>query len=569
MQAEHVTTTVPGSSSRPLGTPPPPPHEPLDLLVDHLRRHPGVDGGVLLVRDRDGQGLTPAAAWFASPVIGAAAQRILERPDHAPGAGLAEAALARGATLLVPHVAEWEGAEGLRQLLDRAGEGLATELWAAYSRASAVACPVRDAAGQVIGALEVVSFDPERPLERDDLHSLELMTDLAALSYERSVAARGERAQARVESQLERAASEVFGSLETERVLGVVLEHSLALVGADRASISRLMPSGQMAQAAAAGEGAAEVDPGELAAVARSGRARTACGEAHTAHLPLGAGPRPLGVLSVSRGARAFEPYELELLDRLASTSVAAIVNADHFEQERRLARALTRGFVPDSLPPVEDYEVAALFEPAAGQTAGGDVYGLWTRPKGDLAILIGDVAGKGAGVAGLSTMARFFIEARSWEGAGPAQVLADAAAMLHDRLPEDTFVTAFLATVCDGELRCANAGHLPPLLARRAGPTGPLEVRGLPLGIEPAPTYAEHVVRLEPGDLLYAYSDGLTEARREGEMFGEQRLRAAIDSQRGEPGGVVELVESLHEQVRSWAGGLVDDATAMCLRRR
>jgi GAF domain-containing protein len=570
MQAEHVITTVPGSPPRPSGTPPTSsPHEALDLLVDHLRRHPGVDGGVLLVRDRDARGLTPAAAWFASPVIGAAAQRILERPDHAPGAGLAEAALARDATLLVPRLADWEGAEGLRQLIDRAGEGLAGELWAAYGQASGVACPVRGADGQLIGALEVLSFAPERPLQRDDLHGLELMADLAALSYERSVAARDERARAQAEGQLERAAMEVSDSLDSDRVLAVVLEHALSLVGAHGASISRLMPSGQISLAAAADDGAAEIQPGELAAVARTGRPRTTSAGSHTAHLPLGAGPRPLGVLSVSRRLRGFTSEELELLGRLARSSVAAIVNADHFEQERRLARALTRGFVPDSLPPVEDYEVAALFEPAAGHAAGGDVYGLWTRPCGDLAILIGDVAGKGPAASGLSTMARFFIEARSWEGAGPAQVLAESAAMLHDRLPEDTFVTAFLAFVQDGRLRCANAGHLPPLLARRAGATEPLEARGLPLGTDPAPNYDEHVVQLEPGDLLYAYSDGLTEARRDGEMFGEERLLAAIDSRRGEPGGVVELVEALHEEVRAWAGGLLDDSTALCLRRR
>lgn len=224
---------------------------------------------------------------------------------------------------------------------------------------------------------------------------------------------------------------------------------------------------------------------------------------------------------------------------------------------------------MPDSLPAVEDYEVAALSEPATGQPAGGDVYGLWTRPAGDLVLLIGDVSGKGAGASGLSAMARFFIEARSWEGFGPAEVLERTASMMCERLPEDTFITAFLAMICDGELRCANAGHLPPLLARRVGSTEPLEARGLGLGIEAEPAYREHVLRLEPGDLLFAYSDGLTEARRGTEMFGEQRLREAIDSERGRPGGVDGLVKSIHETVRTWAGGLIDDSTALAVRRR
>ena len=76
-------------------------------------------------------------------------------------------------------------------------------------------------------------------------------------------------------------------------------------------------------------------------------------------------------------------------------------------------------------------------------------------------------MAGKGAAAAGTSAMTRFFVEARSWDGAGPGEVLARTGAMLRARLPADTFVTAFMAVLREGELRYANAGHLPPLLMR------------------------------------------------------------------------------------------------------
>jgi len=291
-------------------------------------------------------------------------------------------------------------------------------------------------------------------------------------------------------------------------------------------------------------------------------------GDVASAHVPLVLGPRLFGVLSVAR-ERPFSEDEIEILLRLARTSVGAIVNAAHFEQERKVARALTRGFVPDSPPAMDEYETAALYQPAGGETAGGDVYGLWKRPAGDLALLIGDVAGKGAAAAGSSAMTRFFIEARSWDADGPGQILAQTGRMLHERLPADTFVTAFMAVLRDGELRYANAGHLPPLLMRADGVTAPVQAAGLPLGIDPEAEYEEQTLTLESGDLLYAYTDGLTEARRHGEMLGEGRLREALDAQRGDSGSVDDLVRAVHEAVRGWAGILVDDSTALAVRQR
>ena len=96
---------------------------------------------------------------------------------------------------------------------------------------------------------------------------------------------------------------------------------------------------------------------------------------------------------------------------------------------------------------------------------------------------------------------------------------------MLRDRLPADTFVTAFLAVLGGNRLVYANAGHLPPLVSRAGRSAEPLEVRGLPLGVDPCARYEERELHLTAGDLLYAYTDGLIEARRGDEMFGMQRL--------------------------------------------
>ena len=101
------------------------------------------------------------------------------------------------------------------------------------------------------------------------------------------------------------------------------------------------------------------------------------------------------------------------------------MANAHDFDRERRVARALTAGFVPSTPLDINDYEVGLLYEPAQDQPAGGDVFGTWVLPGGEVAVVVGDVAGKGVETAALSAMARFFIEAASWECSSPAEVLA------------------------------------------------------------------------------------------------------------------------------------------------
>jgi serine phosphatase RsbU (regulator of sigma subunit) len=211
---------------------------------------------------------------------------------------------------------------------------------------------------------------------------------------------------------------------------------------------------------------------------------------------------------------------------------------------------------------------VGLLYAPAASQPTGGDVYGAWETPGGDLAILIGDVAGKGVETASLSAMARFFIEARSWDSPSPAEVFEQANAMLRSRLPSDTFVTAFFGLLSEGRLVYCNAGHLAPILVRADGGRGEPGGRGVPLGVEPEPNYRTSELAMDPGDLLFAYTDGLIEARRRGELYGSERLGRLVGKWDA-AAPVSELVRHVHEEVRSWADGLADDAVAMALRRR
>jgi GAF domain-containing protein len=440
-------------------------------------------------------------------------------------------------------------------------------------------CPVRGETGRPLGALVVASLDESQPLGPAQLPTVEALADLAAMALERTSLLEVEGRRARDELRLKRAAEAVSASLDPSAVYTRVVEHAAAITGGTHALLARLNArAGELRTAAQVNfsdelaERVVSLDSsfGEVARsrqpMLRSGADAAPLGS--LMHAPIELGPRLYGVLAVGHeDPDRFDDDDLELLVKLARSSAGAIANAIDYERERRIARALTLGFVPESLPEVPGYETGLLYAPAANEPTGGDVYGAWPVNGGDaVAVLVGDVAGKGVETAALSAMVRFFVEARSWDTLSPAKVLEQANAMLPDRLPRDTFVTAFLGILSRESLRYCNAGHLPPLQIR-GGTVCPLDSHGLPLGVLDRQGYSESELELERGDLVFAHTDGLIEARRAGEMYGMERLAQLVAGlARSHP--PQELVRAVHEDVTAWAGGISDDAVALALRR-
>jgi len=529
------------------------PGGPPSVLVEHVRDHPRIDAAVFVLVDAERGTVEPGASWFASPIVERAITPQLSRPFDSGRPGFVETVLDRAQPLFLMRVDSWEAAGLLRAQVEReAGERTAEEIWEALGQASMIACPVQVPLGRTVGMLAVASLDPERPLERGDLATATVLADLLAMARERVEASAAGALRQRRDLLLKRAAEDTAASLEISEVERQVVAHARELVAADRVVLTRSPGAGP--EAAAASE------------VARYRRPQVGGG---AIHVPVELGPRLFGVLSAVReSGEDFEADEAEVLGRLARSSAAAMANAVDFDRERRIARALTRGFVPDALPDLPDWELGLLYEPAAHQPAGGDVYGAWEVPGGDLALLVGDVAGKGVETAALSAMTRFFIEARSWDSLSPAETLRQASMLLHERLPSDTFVTAFFALITSSGLRYANAGHVPPLLLPAGGgDPGEAAGGGLPLGIERNTTYEECSIPLGPGDTLLAYTDGIAEARGTGELFGAQRLREAAAGAAG--GSMEELVTAVHQAARRFSGGLQDDAVLLALRHR
>jgi phosphoserine phosphatase RsbU/P len=134
--------------------------------------------------------------------------------------------------------------------------------------------------------------------------------------------------------------------------------------------------------------------------------------------------------------------------------------------------------------------------------------------------------------------------------------------------IAEGKFIT-LLYLVADGrrgELACASAGHPAPRIVRAGGRPEPLAVQGLALGIEADQRYEDTRVRLEPGDAAVLYTDGLPEARRDGELYGESRLDAALAANAHLP--AEELATALLDDCRTFAGELPDDCAIVVLKR-
>ena len=214
---------------------------------------------------------------------------------------------------------------------------------------------------------------------------------------------------------------------------------------------------------------------------------------------------------------------------------------------DMELARQIQRALLPSAPPVVSGVRCAGRWVPAAH--VGGDYYDFFPRDDGSFDTVIADVSGHSVGAALVMTEARSVIRTQARSGGFPSAIVDSLNEILYEDLTRaELFITMFYASYrpASGILTYASAGHNPPLLYRRAEDRClPLDAEGLILGVRPHVTFEEGEVRLAPGDILFLYTDGITESDNgSGELFGVDRLCSILGARHGEePEALIDTV--------------------------
>jgi serine phosphatase RsbU (regulator of sigma subunit) len=267
--------------------------------------------------------------------------------------------------------------------------------------------------------------------------------------------------------------------------------------------------------------------------------------------------------------ARPMDAETVETLRALASQAALAIDNARLYQQQAGFADAMQRSLLPATPPVLPGIEVGSVYESSARLDVGGDVFDYATLSDGRLAVVVGDVTGKGIDAAADMAMTKFVFRSLAREHPGPANFLRAANEVVVEEVQEGKFVTMVYLTLNPetGELVAASAGHPNPRLVRSDGGVVQLGTSGLALGIAPDQEYAEAHSRLDPGSTVILFTDGVIEARRDGDLYGHERLDRFLTAHRELPAG--ELARALVDDAKTFSGGgLADDSAVVVVRR-
>ena len=249
-------------------------------------------------------------------------------------------------------------------------------------------------------------------------------------------------------------------------------------------------------------------------------------------------------------------------------------------QEELDSARRLQMAMVPQSFPaPTPEFpiDLCASMEPA--REVGGDLYDFFLTQDGMLCFLVGDVSGKGMAAAlfmartkSLIRIATDLMRPRQGSSAAPAEIIARVNRELCENNGDMMFVTLFFAMLrpATGELEFCNAGHNVPYRLNGQGLAAIEGAKGIILGVRPDAIYATGRTALAPGESIYVFTDGVTEAAdSEGELFAEARLEAVLGAGAA-CSRAAEIVKAVGDAVRSFVGAALpsDDITMLAVRR-
>ena len=300
---------------------------------------------------------------------------------------------------------------------------------------------------------------------------------------------------------------------------------------------------------------------------------------------PLKVKDRVTGVIYVDNRIKAniFTGSDLDLLSAIASVAAIAIENARLYlvsvekarmEQELHTARQMQISLLPSEVPQIPGWDFAAFWKPA--REVAGDFYDFITLPDGKLGLVIADVCDKGMAAALFMAVSRSILRASLGNFATPADDISHANLSICGDSIIGYFVTLFYAMLdpASGLLTYVNAGHNPPLFFQTNAKRNhiiPTQMKrtGIALGVDTQLPYDQKTVQLNPGDFIFLYTDGITEAEDPaGQTFGIERLQQILQEHYDE--NAAEIISWVEKAATMFTASATpfDDITLMVLRR-
>jgi serine phosphatase RsbU (regulator of sigma subunit) len=280
---------------------------------------------------------------------------------------------------------------------------------------------------------------------------------------------------------------------------------------------------------------------------------------------------RIIGVMTLvaAESKRRLTQEDLELAEQLGRRAAVAVENARLHTALSRVADTLQQSLLPDELPEVPGWELAAHYSPAGGEQridVGGDFYDVFTA-NGEWFAVIGDVTGKGVEAAALTSLLRHGSRFASRHDPSPAALLAQLDEALKSG-PAESLCTALCVRLHGGRLVISSAGHPPALVVASDGAIREVPNPGPLLGAFADARWSDEEVPLTPDEMLLLYTDGVSDASGDGERFGVERIKSVLrESASAAPAELLARLDRALEQFRGDPHG--DDVATLALRRR
>jgi len=462
------------------------------------------------------------------------------------------------------------------------------------------------AKGEVMGLLLIGQRDGSEPMTHRKIELVSGIANQAALAIESAQLLAAQQEEAWVSTALLQVAEAVNTQIDPDQSLETIVRLTPLLVGVERCGILKWNPEqycflggpswgltpenrevfyelelyaedepflsrlAESTEPVSAGVGADCPTPGVLQRLLES---PTLLG------LPLVARGQQVGAMLVDHPALGgpIDRRRLNILSGIAHQTALALENArlqaeattaERIERELEVARDIQRSFMPDTFPTVPGWDVSAFYR--AARLVGGDFYDFFEIDDHRWAIVVADVADKGVPAALFMALSRTLLRAVGSNRHSPAETLTRVNEILLRDTRSDLFVTVWygLWDAHTGVLRYSSSGHNPPLLIHADGTPELLNARGIALGVVPNIKLEEHAITLQPGDLVVAYTDGVTEALRADQTeFGVAGLQSALLNLRHK--SAEDIARGVLETLDHFAAGepQFDDITLVVLK--